>query len=82
METGLEAVQRNRSRGALQLLIIGVMTEQQKNVLRQSWRKIIENVRSEDIMDYLIQVRLSFAIHCSKKSTSQMPQIDVNHSNR
>ena len=33
------------------------MTEEQKHILRQSWSKIVENVRSEDIVDYLIQVR-------------------------
>ena len=32
------------------------MTEQQKHILRQSWNKIVDNVRSEDIVDYLIQV--------------------------
>ena len=36
-----------------------VMTEQQKNILWHNWDKIIENVRSEDIVDYLIQVRFS-----------------------
>ena len=32
------------------------MTEQQKHILRQSWNKIVDNVRSEDIVDNLIQV--------------------------
>ena len=36
--------------------ITGVMTEQQKHILRQCWNKIVDNVRSEDIVDYLIQV--------------------------
>ena len=48
-------------------LFVGVMTEQQKHILRQSWNKIVENVRSQDIIDYLIQVNsistFKFPIH-------------------
>ena len=32
------------------------MTEQQKSLLTQKWQLIIENVRAEDIIDYLIEV--------------------------
>ena len=35
---------------------IGIMTPQQKGLLTQKWQLIIENVRAEDIIDYLIEV--------------------------
>ena len=40
----------------------GVMTELQRNILTKSWDKIVENVRSQDIVDDLIQVILN-AVH-------------------
>ena len=50
------------------------MTEQQKNILKQSWRTIIDNVRSEDIMDYLIEVRLSSTVtlKCEPKTVFEI----------
>ena len=37
------------------------MTEQQKSLLTQKWQLIIENVRAEDIIDYLIEVDVLLA---------------------
>ena len=44
------------------ILFSGVMTELQRNILTKSWDKIVENVRSQDIVDELIQVKLR-AVH-------------------
>ena len=35
---------------------LGVMTDQQKSLLTKKWQTIIENVRAEDIIDYLTEV--------------------------